>query len=274
MTTNSLSTPPTQITTSTPSVRSRGFDRWWILVAVVIGLVLYLVFSSPDPYQRMIIFMSDGVWRTIYLTVVSFGLVLIFGLLVGLARLSKIKILRGIATVYVEVIRGIPMMVQIIYWYFAAPAIIKDLGAVLNIASLANFRANGIAMAIFGLVFGYSAYMSEVYRAGIQSISRGQMEAARSLGMTYLQAMRYVILPQAVRVILPPVGNELITLLKDTALVSAVSIADLTRRGREFAASNFNPIETYSMVALLYLIMTLLATRAVAWLEKVTKIEK
>lgn len=274
MSTNTISTPPTQATSPEVPSRKGEFDRWWILVAVVVGLILLLVFVSPDPYRRMIVFMSDGVWRTIYLTIISFILVLIIGLLVGLARLSKINLLRGIATVYVEIIRGIPMIVQIIYWYFAAPAIIKELGNSLNIASLADFRANGIAMAIFGLTFGYSAYMSEVYRAGIQSISRGQMEAARSLGMTYIQAMRHVILPQAVRVILPPVGNEFITLLKDTALVSAVAIADLTRRGREFAATNFNPIETYSMVALLYLTMTLLATRLVARLEKVTKIER
>lgn len=274
MNANSLSTPPLKAAASAPSTRKVEFDRWWILVVIVIGLIILLTVVSPDPYQRLLKFVSDGVWRTIYLTVISFILVMFFGLIVGLARLSKIHIIRGIATVYVEIIRGIPMMVQIIYWYFAAPAIIKQLGTSWNIPAMADFRANGIAMAIFGLTFGYSAYMSEVYRAGIQSISRGQMEAARSLGMTYFQAMRYVILPQAVRVILPPVGNEFITLLKDTALVSAVSIADLTRRGREFAASNFNPIETYTMVALLYLMMTLLATRAVAWLEKTTKIER
>ncbi len=274
MTANSLSTPPYEAAASQPSTRKREFDNWWILVGVVVGLIILLTIVTPDPYQRLLRFVSDGVWRTIYLTVSSFVLVLIFGLIVGLARLSKIKIIRGIATVYVEIIRGIPMMVQIIYWYFAAPAIIKQVGTALNIAAMANYKANGIVMAIFGLTFGYSAYMSEVYRAGIQSISKGQMEAARSLGMTYFQAMRYVIIPQAVRVILPPVGNEFITLLKDTALVSAVSIAELTRRGREFAASNFNPIETYTMVALLYLTMTLLATRLVAWLEKVTKIER
>lgn len=274
MSANSLSTPPYPSAATAPSVRKREFDNWWILVAVVVGLIVLLTFTSPDPYQRLLVFVSDGIWRTIYLTVSSFVLVLIFGLIVGLARLSKIKVIRGIATVYVEIIRGIPMMVQIIYWYFAAPAIIKQIGTALNIAAMANYKANGIVMAIFGLTFGYSAYMSEVYRAGIQSISKGQMEAARSLGMTYFQAMRYVVIPQAVRVILPPVGNEFITLLKDTALVSAVSIAELTRRGREFAASNFNPIETYTMVALLYLTMTLLATRLVAWLEKVTKIER
>ncbi|TLN04720.1 amino acid ABC transporter permease, partial [bacterium] len=167
-----------------------------------------------------------------------------------------------------------PMMVQSIFWYVASPAIIQEIGGALHSQALTNFRPDGTIMAIFGLTFGYAAYMSEVYRAGIQSISRGQMEAARSLGMTYIQAMRYVILPQAVRVILPPVGNEFITLLKDTALVSAVAVPDLTRRGREFQASTFIIIETWVMVALIYLTMTLLATRLVSWVEKRSKYER
>jgi polar amino acid transport system permease protein len=116
--------------------------------------------------------------------------------------------------------------------------------------------------------------MSEVYRAGIQSISKGQMEAARSLGMTYVQAMRYVILPQAVRVILPPVGNEFVTLLKDTSLVSVVAVPDLTRRGREFMASTFLSTETWLMIALIYLVFTLFAARLVSWLERRSKMER
>lgn len=256
------------------SEKNGRFDRWWILVAIVTATIVFLVTVYPTPYKDLVVFVRDGVWRTIYITVISFVLVVIFGLVVGLARLSKIKIIRGIATVYVEIVRGIPMLVQIIYWYYAMPAIIKSLGESWGIAAMADFRANGIVMAIIGLTFGYSAYMSEVYRAGIQSISKGQMEAARSLGMTYVQAMRYVILPQAVRVILPPMGNELITLLKDTALVSAVSVPDLTRRGREFSSVHFNPIETWTMVALLYLVMTLLATRLVAYLEKKARYER
>ncbi|RMH34180.1 MAG: amino acid ABC transporter permease, partial [Acidobacteria bacterium] len=131
-----------------------------------------------------------------------------------------------------------------------------------------------VAMAILGLTICYAAYMSEVYRAGIQSIPRGQMEAARSLGMSYFQAMRYVILPQAVRVILPPVGNEFITLLKDSSLTSVVAVPELTRRGREFMAASFIPLQTWLMVSLLYLVMTLLATRVVAWIEYKTRLEK
>ena len=116
--------------------------------------------------------------------------------------------------------------------------------------------------------------MSEVYRAGIQSISKGQMEAARSLGMSYVQAMRYVILPQALRVILPPVGNEFITLLKDSSLVSVVAVADMTRRGREFMAANFIPVQTWIMIALLYLVLTLVSARVVNWIERKTRLER
>jgi polar amino acid transport system permease protein len=250
------------------------FDRWWIMVLAVIAIIFLLVFTQPDPYKRIFLFVRQCIWTTVLITVISFLLVMVFGLIVALGRLSKNTGVRGVATVYVEVIRGIPMLVQLIFWYFAFPSVMQQLGATFNIQSMIDYRANAMSMAILGLTVGYSAYMSEVYRAGIQSISKGQMEAARSLGMNYIQAMRHVILPQAVRVILPPVGNEFITLLKDSSLVSVVAVADMTRRGREFMAANFIPIPTWIMVALLYLVMTLLAARVVTWLERKFKMEK
>lgn len=250
------------------------FDRWWIMVLAVIGIIVLLIVAQPDPYRRIFLFVRSGIWTTISITGISFFLVMFFGLFVALGRLSKNTVVRGIATVYVEVIRGIPMLVQLIFWYFAFPSVMQQLGALFNIQSLIDYRANALSMAVLGLTVGYSAYMSEVYRAGIQSISKGQMEAARSLGMNYFQAMRYVILPQAVRVILPPVGNEFITLLKDSSLVSVVAVADMTRRGREFMAANFIPIPTWIMVALLYLVMTLLAARLVTYMERKFRMEK
>lgn len=274
MSINPLSSLPVPAVKPTQPAKVERFDRWWIMVAAVVILLILLIFLQPDPYRDLFNFVRDGIWRTTYITIISFVLVAVFGLFVALLRLSKNRLIRGIGTVYVEIIRGIPMLVQIIYWYFAFPAIIQEVGTALNLPALMTYRPDGIQMAIFGLTFGYSAYMSEVYRAGIQSISKGQMEAARSLGMNYVQAMRFVILPQAVRVILPPMGNELITLLKDTALVSAVSVADLTRRGREFSSQHFNPIETWTLVALLYLVMTLFATRLVAYLEKKARYER
>jgi polar amino acid transport system permease protein len=254
-----------------PSAR---LDAWWWLVVAVIALIVILSVGKPDPYLRIVLFVRDGISTTILLTVVSFIFTLIVGLFGGLGRLSKNKLIYGITSLYVEVIRGIPLMVQLIWWYFAFPAIVQDIGRWFKWPALINFQASAIPMAILGFVVCYAAYMSEIYRAGIQSIPKGQMEAARSLGMNYIQAMRYVILPQAVRVILPPVGNEFISLLKDSSLVSAVAVVDLTRRGREFMSANFISIETWTMVALIYLIMTLISARVVQFIERKTRFER
>ncbi len=253
---------------------SAKIDAWWGLVLAVVGMIIALVVIAPDPYYRILKFVQDGVWVTLYTTIVAFIITLLTGLVGGLGRLSKNVIVRGISTLYVELIRGIPLLVQLIWWYFAFPVIIQSLGRMIHFHPLISYQANPYLMAILGLTFCYGAYMSEIYRAGIQSISKGQMEAARSLGMSYFQAMRYIILPQAIRVILPPVGNEFISLLKDSSLVSAVAVADLTRRGREFMSTNFNPIEVWSMVALIYLVGTLLSSRVVAWTEHRTRIER
>jgi len=256
------------------SAKKMKFDKWWILVIAVVLLTAGLMIFKPDPYLNIVNFIKNGLWMTVKVTLISFAIVMLFGLVVALARLSKVRIIKGISTVYVEIIRGIPILVQLFIWYFVIPSIIQELGASWNIQSFSDYNADPQVMAILGLSFGYSAYMSEVYRAGIQSISKGQMEAARSLGMTYFQAMRYVILPQAVRVILPPVGNEFITLLKDSSLISVMGVADLTRRGREFQGRYYIAIEPWIMVALIYLIMTLLATRLVTWMEREFKMEK
>jgi len=247
-------------------------DPWWWLVALVAGLVVALVVFRPDPYRRILIFVADGIVVTILVTVVSFIFVLIFGLFGGLGRLSRNRIIYGFFTLYVEIIRGIPLLVQLIWWYYAFPIILQMIGLDITLIIPREFFA--VSMAIMGLAICYGAYMSEIYRAGIQSIPKGQMEAARSLGMTSFQAMRYVVLPQAFRIILPPVGNEFIAMLKDSSLVSAVAVADLTRRGREFMAMSFLPLQTWIMVALLYLVMTLFAARIVGFIEKKTKFER
>jgi polar amino acid transport system permease protein len=255
-----------------PADVSSRIDAWWGLFIFVIALILALVIFKRDPYLSILIFVWDGVLVTLWVTVASFVLTLIAGMFGGLGRLSKNPIIFGISSLYVELVRGIPLLVQLIWWYFAFPVVLQGIGRSLGIQALATYKANPIAMSILGLTFCYGAYMSEIYRAGIQSISKGQMEAAMSLGMNYLQAMRYVILPQAIRVILPPVGNEFIALLKDSSLVSAVAVADLTRRGREYMSSTFIPIETWMMVALLYLVLTLFSARVASYIEKRVKV--
>ena len=249
-------------------------DAWWWLVVLVAGLIAILSITKPDPYWRIVLFVRDGIGVTILITIVSFVLMIFVGMLGGLGRLSTNKFIHLVTTLYVELVRGIPLLVQLIWWYFAFPVIVRELGQATHISFLANYEANAILLAIFGFVFCYGAYMSEIFRAGIQSIPKGQMEAARSLGMSYFQAMRHVILPQAIRVILPPVGNEFIALLKDSSLVSAVALADLTRRGREFMAANFDPLQVWTMIALLYLVMTLFSARIVNYIERRTKIER
>ncbi len=269
-----LPTPQKGITTFPGEEPGTHMDPWWGLVIVVALAAIVLIVARPDPYGRIFRFVSDGIGVTFLTTVLSFVLVVVAGLIGGLGRLSKNPVIYGISTLYVEVVRGIPLLVQLIFWYYAFPALVQGIGDSNGIGFLSNFRAPALPMAIFGLTICYGAYMSEIYRAGIQSIPKGQVEAARSLGMSYAQTMRYVILPQAVRVILPPMGNEFVSLLKDSSLVSVVAVADMTRRGQEFMSVNFIPLETWAMIALLYLMMTLFSARIVAWIEKRVKYER
>ena len=185
----------------------------------------------------------------------------------GLGRVSSNKVISGIASLYVEVVRGIPVLVWLLWIWFALPQLLQALGGFLvNFAPaignwMLEIRLDPYSAAILGFTFAYGAYMTEVFRAGIQSIPKGQMEAARSLGMNYIQAMRYIVLPQAIQVIVPPVSNEFVTLLKDSSLVSILAVSDLTRRGREYVARTFLSFDTFTMVALLYLILTVFFTR-------------
>jgi polar amino acid transport system permease protein len=266
--------PQKEITAFPGEEPGAHMDPWWGLVIAVVVVAVILILAVPDPYGRIFRYVSDGIAVTVLVTGLSFVLVVVMGLLGGLGRLAKNPIIYGISTLYVEIVRGIPILVQLIFWYYAFPALVQGFGDKNGIEFLSNFRAPALPMAIFGLTICYGAYMSEIYRAGIQSIPKGQVEAARSLGMNYAQTMRHVILPQAVRVILPPMGNEFVSLLKDSSLVSVVAVADMTRRGQEFMSINFIPLETWLMIALLYLVMTLFSARIVSWIEKRVKYER
>ena len=256
---------------------------WWVLVYGAALAVWALSKFKPVPFAEIFQFLSDGIVVTLRITSVSFFCILVAGLIGGLGRISKNRVLNGIASLYVEIVRGIPLLVQLLFIWFALPQVNKSLGSYIveNIPAisglgewLVNLRLSPFSAAVIGLTVCYGAYMSEIFRAGIASISKGQMEAARSLGMSYFQAMRWVILPQAIRVILPPVGNEFVALLKDSSLVSVLAVSDLTRRGREYMARTFLSLETWAMVALIYLVMTLLASRAVAMFEERASFER
>lgn len=229
------------------------FSAWRIAFFGAIAMVLYLALFTPDPYLKIIRFVPDGIWVTFKVTVGSIVLGLVIGLFTGLGRLSANRLISGIAALYVEVIRGIPLLVQLFYIYYA-------LGRIVQIPAISS--------AIIAMGICYGAYIGEIFRAGIQSIAKGQMEAARSLGMNKSQALVHVILPQAVTVILPPIGNEFVALLKDSSLVSILAVADLLRRGREFASETFTYFETYTVIALAYLIMTLFFSKLISLMEE------
>ena len=236
-----------------PDAGERSFFSAWRLSffgALVLLIILPVV--SPKPYWDIIKFVPDGILRTFEVTVFSIILALGIGLVAGLGRISRVTIINRIATIYVEVIRGIPLLVQLFYIYFA-------LGQFLQLPRL--------VAAIIAMSVCYGAYMGEIFRAGIQAVPKGQMEAALALGMTRAQALRKVILPQTFRIILPPVGNEFIALLKDSSLVSILAVSDLLRRGREFASVSFQYFETYTIVALIYLVVTLFFSKLVAIME-------
>ncbi len=251
-----------------PRKQDQGlFSAWWIALIGALSIIAYLCISRPDPYWRVLKFLPDGIVVTFQVTILSILLALVLGLFTGLGRISKNRVINLIASTYVEVVRGIPLLVQLFYIYFALGQVFANLP---DSNALFIFLKNmpPLVAAVIAMGICYGAYMGEVFRAGIQSIDHGQTEAARSLGFNRAQTMFYVILPQAWRTILPPVGNEFIALLKDSSLVSILAVSDILRRGREFASVTFNYFETYTMVALVYLVITLLLSKIVSTMEE------
>jgi polar amino acid transport system permease protein len=256
---------------------------YWLLAAILLALLFLGIMLSNADYRVILKAVSKGIYVTVYVTLVAYSLALGLGLVVGLMRVSGNRVVREVSTFYVEIIRGIPMLVILYYIAFVgAPMLISSVNILGNalvgtgvltglgnaMVSLSVRQVNFTARAIMALTIGYSAFIAEIFRAGIQSIGRGQMEAARSLGMTYGQAMRHVILPQAIRNVLPPLGNDFIAMLKDSSLVSVLGVADITQLGKVYSASTFRFFETYNVVAYLYLLMTVGLSLAVGAAER------
>jgi glutamine transport system permease protein len=200
-----------------------------------------------------------GTRLTVELAIIAVAIGLIIGSFAGIGRVGSNRIVRTVTGIYVDFIRGTPLLVQLFLVYFGLPSLIGR--------PVPPFIA---AIAAMGINSG--AYVAEIVRAGIQSIDRGQMEAARSVGLTYSQSMRYIIFPQAFRRIIPPLGNEFIAMLKDSSLVSVIALEELLRKGQVVITRTFRPFEVYMVVALIYLVMTLAISRLVAWSEKRLKV--
>lgn len=201
-----------------------------------------------------------GAAVTVQITALSVGFGLLIGMFVGIARLSKLLPVWAAAAVYVDFIRGTPLLVQIFLIYFALPILLGT-------------RIDPFIAAITACSINSGAYVAEIFRAGIQSIDKGQMEAGRSLGMTWPQTMRHIILPQAFKRIIPPLGNEFIAMLKDSSLVSVIGFEELTRRGQLIIARTYGSFEIWLTVAFIYLLMTFTISRLVDYLERRYKID-
>jgi len=252
---------------------------YWLLAAILLALLaLWSIITTSD---LRVIFLStiQGLGTTLYVSAISYICAAIIGLGVAILRVSPHRLFREVASFYVEIIRGIPMLVILAYIAFVgAPAIIMGLNWLFHplIAAgvIPEFQIRAFdftARAILALTLGYSAFISEIFRGGIESVDKGQLEAALALGLKRGQAMRRIVLPQAFRYVLPPLGNELVSMIKDSALVSALGVQDISQLGKLYAASNFKYLETYNIVTFLYLTLTITLSLLTRRLENFLK---
>ena len=248
-----------------PQGDEKGDRPWWLVAFLILALSLASFIFVSDLYPQVFNTVSKGLWVTIFVTLVGFALATALGLLIALLGMSDSVILRQIARFYVEVVRGIPILVLLFYIAFVgAPAFV----ALYNILTTPLISAGltdpmGVRdvslmwRAIIALTIGYSAFIAEIFRAGIQSIDKGQIEAAKALGLSRSQRFRLVVFPQAIRVIFPPLSNDFVAMVKDSSLVSVLGVADITQMGKVYASGSFRFFETYSIVAYVYLVLTI-----------------
>lgn len=236
----------------------------WIILLIVASIFVLYSFAGSPKYQETLQLLKSGILLTIQISLMSLVIALAMGMLAGLARASRNPVISFPFGLYVEVLRGIPTFVTVLYMAFVVAPFITDLLGTANISEVARVTlALGISM---------GAYMAEDIRAGIESVGRGQMEAAVSLGMSYLKAMRFIILPQAIRNVMPTLGNDFIGLLKDSSLASLIAVNELTQLGRIRAGLTYDSLTSWSLVSIIYLVMTLSLSAGLSVLEEKTRV--
>lgn len=250
-----------------------------ILLAAVF---LIYNFVTNATYQEIIAYLAVGLRLTIIVTLVAFVCAMVIGLLTAFGQMSKNLVFRNIAMLYVQIVRGVPVLVLIFYTALvivpAGIVLLNSLGdwlaaaGVLGpdnaLAKLTNREVSFAVRGVIALAINYGAFSSEIFRAGIQSIEKGQLEASKALGLNWLQTMRLVVLPQAFRRILPPLGNDFISMLKESSLVSVIGVEEITQLSKKYVARSFLYPETYNTLAFLYLSMTIILSIGVKYMEK------
>ncbi len=249
---------------------------YWLVAAILIALAAALAIASSQLYGQIFSTVANGIGITIFVTAVGFTLASAIGLGFALMALSGSIWLRQIARFYIEIIRGVPVLVLLFWIAFAGvPAFVAVWNIVLqplhDVGIVDELLVRDVSLlwrAILALTIGYSAFIAEVFRAGIQAVDRGQIEAAKALGLSRFQRFRLIVFPQAIRTILPPLGNDFVAMVKDSSLVSVLGVADITQMGKIYAAGSFRFFETYSIVAYIYLILTVGLSLALRGLEQ------
>lgn len=244
---------------------------WWLVTIGLLFVVGLWAITNDAGYAQIFRALSGGVLTTVWVTLVAFSAATLLGLLVALARTSDNRLLREIATFYVEIIRGIPVLVFLFYVAFVgAPFLVGAVNWLLQPfeAAVTIRQFDFVWRAIFALTICYSAFIAEIFRAGIEAVDRGQLEAARSLGLSRWKCFRLITFPQALRTILPPLANDFVSMIKDSALVSALGVQDITQLGKVYSSGTFLFFETYNVVAFLYLTMTISLSLLVRLLER------
>ena len=234
---------------------------WWLILLVGVGLWLFYLVWSNQIYAAVLATLARGIGITVVVTLVAYTLACLIGLGLALAGLSRWRVLRQAARVYVEVMRGIPIIVLLLYVAFVgAPVLVAAVNWASGWLGIAPWKTRDfplIARAVIALTLAYSAFLAEIFRAGLLAVDTGQIEAAKALGLSGWQRFRLVVFPQAFRMILPPLGNDFVAMVKDSSLVSVLGVTDITQLGKVTAAGNFRYFETYNVVALIYLTMTI-----------------
>ena len=254
--------------------RRREFPLW-LLAAALLGVVCLWFIVTDAGYAQILRALSGGVVTTLWVTLIAFLLASALGLVVALARTSGIYLLRQVATFYVEIVRGIPTLVFLFYVAFVgAPWIVDAVNWIITpltepgwVVPLTVRNFDFTWRAIVALTICYSAFIAEIFRAGIEAVDRGQIEAARALGLKPWHVFRFVVAPQALKIILPPLGNDFISMIKDSALVSALGVQDITQIGKVYSSGTFKFFETYNVVVFLYLTLTISLSLLVRLLE-------
>lgn len=279
----SIEMNPTPVGLGKPTIKERLTQfPWWFVTLILILIATFTAIATQPSYTEAFNFIKAGLSITIRTTLIAFVIALFLGLITGLGRISRNVFFKNLATLYVEFIRGVPMLVLIFFIALVAvPAVVSGMNELGHwfqsqgwnwianpLLALENKAIEMNVRAIVALSVTYGAFLAEIFRAGIQSVSKGQMEAARSQGMSSGQAMIYIILPQAIRNVLPALGNDFVAMLKDSSLVSVLAVRDITQVARLYAGRSFRFEEAYTTLAILYLSMTIVLSLVVKYIER------